>query len=872
MKRRSVYVSVAAVGIIFSSCKKKNESTVKSDFFSDPNCQTSVPSEAQLALQSAIKATIEQMVSKQITPDQRDQAINAAIQKAGQGDANKMAVAKALAATQIQMEATDRAMPVLLKYMSSKSLSNDDLAAVTDPQLGMAPNEFLAKISVNFKPFYQCMVDAGGKVNDDGSWNITGAKINLELMQSSPCLRTAVGIFFSGAYASPDTLAKREAIFVGDSVIQVCKDLPVVSKADWNSNFKRRMTSFNNELASYLSASGQSASYTEMMRGGNSWWKDSSTSGGSAARIDAEGSYKAATGHFDAMACYGIKADMRIQLRNLMFAANKQDAANIEAGLHTLTMAEYAAVAALATPVIIAATPIIGSSLALSQGVLAASAAKVALMSMAFGVGLSATLHSVTDTANYGGNFFCRFAENLATNGSSGLVMTSFMSLLPLSTVAAGTGTALYTGSAALGTNVYGLSNVVAALGFIGYGGYNSVNEVQQCRKLLTQSIEISKTAENAEDVGRANALINQAQKLCIQGGIDIFFTVRGGLEFYKTAKNALGSNTEAEMMCLGGEACSINAKPKFNDAVTNSKAMALKTLKIFTDLYSNASINLGKVTTKYAVNGELGESMIIETDAVSRGTVQVQLLTTPQGGYRGFKVISSSVESAGKYTSIVEFADPAAAFEIKCAIDAVNTAKGSPPPNMATVKVKGNIVDGSRQSLSMPLLSKIVAETNNRVNNPDGAPSTTSLTKPLAATTAAPDITGFMEKPQTYQTLENYLGDYDSGMIKVNSDVPYWQRTGGEPNGSASFTIKVTQMFGNQQTFKNLTTQLYQASIQNAKNLLAKYPGIQKVTIDAGEIDGTQPDLRNILKGLNFTETRVNAAANSYSFDVPRT
>ena len=128
------------------------------------------------------------------------------------------------------------------------------------------------------------------------------------------------------------------------------------------------------------------------------------------------------------------------------------------------------------------------------------------------------------------------------------------------------------------------------------------------------------------------------------------------------------------------------------------------------------------------------------------------------------------------------------------------------------------------------------------------------------------------MEKPQTYQTLENYLGDYDSGMIKVNSDVPYWQRTGGEPNGSASFTIKVTQMFGNQQTFKNLTTQLYQASIQNAKNLLAKYPGIQKVTIDAGEIDGTQPDLRNILKGLNFTETRVNAAANSYSFDVPRT
>lgn len=505
-----------------SGCKaRKKNSATKS---TDESCNYNDLNANSNKLLSQTTGLFDQFYSQSISRDQADAEIRAAIAANSSSEDDRRQLAW-VALNFGQMRLSEKVLPIVLKNIAGYGATADELKFLSRLDLPN-PQRYIEMVSMQYEKYYRCVETAGLRIAPNGNWDFSKSNLSVQSIAANSCLKTAMNLFFGGTIATERSLQTNEAIVIGENVVSSCKDYSVRSKGQWNQDVNRNLDGFKVELSNFLSASGAGSSYSEWMKGR---YRD--YAGTRPHEIEKDGSYNAMLKYRDMLRCLGVNSELMSALGEVMAAALKIDAANIQAGIAKLNSAEMAAVAAPIIPLVIYAAPIIGGSMVGTTlgATIGVTSAKMALLPIAFGSAIS-IINTSIDTVGHGGSWMCKFGEELATSGSGSLIMAPFMASLPIAPALVGGGTAYISSSAMMGTTVYGASNIVLALGFIGKMGYGGITEIQQCRATLTKAHALNKSAVNQNDVNEVNILLTEATKQCVSGGIDIAFAVSGGV------------------------------------------------------------------------------------------------------------------------------------------------------------------------------------------------------------------------------------------------------------------------------------------------------------------------------------------------------
>jgi hypothetical protein len=530
---------IVFLGLSVISCKARKKSELRN---SDTGigCDYSKLGFEENSLLSAASLTVDRFMKRESNMSQTVAALDGEVMRLAGGDREKELMLRVSASNYSQMRIAERIMKTVNKAVFGVNIDQSDIDFISGLEV-TNPSRYIDMIAYKYRNEYSCVKKVGFKVNSLGDWDLTDAKISVEEIRKSPCLRTAMGVFFGSGIASESSLESGEALNIGNSVVSVCSGYAVKSSKVWKEDVDRNLDGFKGALAEYMSQSGAGASYSEWMRGRYRDYK-----GERPHVIAKDGAYNSMLKLRQMLRCLGIHREMNASLGGIMQAALKIDNQNIESGIQTLNAAEKAAIAAPFIPLVIYSVPLVGGSLigSISIAALGKASATMPLILFAFGGGM-AVVSGTIDANHYGGGWMCRVADAIAGAGAQSMIIAPYMAAIPLAPVLSGSGAAAISGSAALGTKVYGVSNILVALGFVGSMGYDGVKEIQQCRKILDMARMMSVDSSGTDlEIRKINDLLVEAQKMCLSGGINIAFAVSGGVSL--AANRAKGGASEA--------------------------------------------------------------------------------------------------------------------------------------------------------------------------------------------------------------------------------------------------------------------------------------------------------------------------------------
>jgi Family of unknown function (DUF5636) len=532
-----------------SSCKHRQTKSQAKSQDTGGSCSYNATNAQSSALLSATNKAFDGYLNQSQSKDSTEQQIRDAVKSLAKNDPEQSRQLLMTALSIAQARMSEKVLPIILKNVAGYGVSTTDLIFLSGLDLSN-PQRYVDIISDDYKKYYACTAKAGLTIKADGRWDFSQAKLTVQSIAKDSCLKTALSLFFAGAIGTEKSMNSGEAIFIGENAISVCPDYAVRSKTEWNKAVQSDLDGFKAELANFLAASGSGSSYSEWMKG-----RYGDYAGTRPHEIEKDGSYQALSKYRNMMKCLGVNKKLDESLSIVMQQALAIDAKNIQAGISKLNQAEMAAAAAPLIPITIYLAPIVGGSMVgpvLASSIGTASAT-MALLPIAFS-GALAAINTSIDTIGNGGNWLCKFGEELANAGSGSLVMAPFMAAIPVAPALLSGGATYVTASAAIGTQVYGASNIVVAIGFIGSMGYNGVSEIQQCRSILAQAQKLSLTANDQNAINTVNTMLTEAVKLCASGGIDIAFAVSGGTSLVNAATRTKAALASAEVAKVQSE------------------------------------------------------------------------------------------------------------------------------------------------------------------------------------------------------------------------------------------------------------------------------------------------------------------------------
>ena len=545
------FVFIFAFGLLFS----------QSGFSSD-SCLGVLTGPEETQLSEVVSTLNAQFITAGITAEQRATFLRAELEKMDfDGDPEKAELREAFVALLTDIQSSQIVFELIIERIKGEPISEVVKASIVKND-GITSEDFelfLNEEVEKYRKYYESMVAHGIPFVKGKGWDFSTINFTPELLQDAT-FNTALGLFISPDFATTIIDPYRnEALVAGNTVfLPIPKrgtregSVPKMGVFEYQGIVQKQLDLLDKEVKSFLSASKEAATYTNLMSG-RIWELFGLGRGGSddGDMTSAEIEKEITLNQIDSIRnflieSYGIPAELRTSLQQLSLAVLEKDKENLQAGIAKIDAAWWAVVLA---PVVVAlvavAVPAAGAlasagliSTTVSVGVAKATTAMIAIP-LFFGIG-HAGVSAAIDSSMHGGDWFCRFKEELVASGSPGIKYGAILGSLPLASatgagllgaaiygapVVAANGAILAPGMT-FATTSYGIVNVGTALYFLQSMGRSSVTNFSECAQLLKSAQIVSETSGETELV---DAFYSEGMKRCLDGGIDLAFALSIG-------------------------------------------------------------------------------------------------------------------------------------------------------------------------------------------------------------------------------------------------------------------------------------------------------------------------------------------------------
>ncbi len=434
-----------------------------------------------------------------------------------------------------------------------------------------SPDAYLEENRNRLKSYFQTLSDRGAHYKSGKGWDLSKVQIDPETLKNSPQLFTALSTLVSQTFATEMAREdRRNAVYVGEHVylppatgkrFKTAKGrVPVISIDRYRKDIKEDLRQFEKDTAEFLASAREAASYSNLMKGALRGGRGHA--GKTAPEIAEEAAYQRMNDTVNRLSRdYGVDREMRSALLETMKHANSLQSAYLDEGVAKLELAKKAAIAAPFVPLAMAAAPLAGGLVSPAIAKVAATSSEaLALIPLGFGVG-SAAIQTGIDKKYHGGNWYCRFQEEIASQGSGALYLAPMLasiptaiSLLTAAPIAAGAAvgsvptTAVAVAAAPL---VYGALNFATAAAFVVHMGKSGVQGLSACDQTLKKSQALANDGKLSDDQHRA--LSAEAMKQCAMAGVDLAFALTGGTRITHAGTSAFRAGTDMSGKKISG-------------------------------------------------------------------------------------------------------------------------------------------------------------------------------------------------------------------------------------------------------------------------------------------------------------------------------